>query len=236
MNQILPSNPALAASIQSAMVSVFSRAWNAHEVKTFLIERLPVLLKDCSPEQIRQPDAAIAGPAVEVLKHVLHQPELSGMLARLLAIAIDQGHSPMAHPAFAYVISNLGSDEARLLAHFKKDEPLPLLNLRWEYKPASGKQGGKEVLQNFSHLALAADCQHPELCPTYIDNLCRLGLAEMPAFYQYLDDAYAGMEADPLIRSLIADVESSHERMAVLERRGLRVTAMGRQFIRVCLP
>lgn len=232
----MPPNPALVNAIQSAMISVFSRAWNAHDVKAFLIDQLPILLKDCRPDQIEQVDPAIGGPAIEVLKHVMHLPELANMLARLLAVALNHGHSQTAHPAFAPLISNLGTDEARMLAHFKKDEPLPLINLRWDYRPDSGKHGGKEVMLNFSHLALAADCAHLELCPMYIDNLCRLGLVEIPEFYQYLDDAYADIEADPLIRSLIADIESSPERMAVIERRGLRVTAMGKQFIRACLP
>jgi len=157
------------------------------------------------------------------------------MLARLIAIAINTRNAPQVHPAFVKVITNLCADEARILEYFLKDEPLSLVNLRWDYNSDSGKQGGKEVLQNFSHLALYAQCQHPQFCATYIDNLCRLGLLEIPPFYQYLDDAYAEIEADPLIRSLVADIESSQERMATIERKGLRITTMGKQFIQTCL-
>jgi len=133
------------------------------------------------------------------------------------------------------VIANLCADEARMLAYFLKDEPLSLINLRWDYKADSNKQGGKEVLQNFSHLALRAQCQHPQLCATYIDNFCRLGLVETLPFYQYLDDSYDEIEADPLLRSLVADIESSQERIATIERKGLRITTMGKQLIQTCL-
>lgn len=228
-------NPALVAAIHTAMNTAFSGAWNAHQAKAYLNQQLPILLKDCTAQDLKQPDLALAGPAIEGLRHVLHEPLLANMLSRLLAIAIDARHSPQAHPAFVNIIANLSADEARMLAYFMKDEPLSLITLRWDYRPESGKQGGKEVLQNFSHLALRAQCQHPQLCATYIDNLCRLGLAEIPPFYQYLDDSYAEIEADPLVRSLIGDIESSQERVAAVERKGLRITTMGRQLIRTCL-
>jgi hypothetical protein len=229
------ADPALVAAINTAMISTFSGAWNGHQAKTYLSQHLPEILKDCPPGEITKPDPAVAGPAIEALRHVLHEPILATMLARLLAIAIDRRHAALAHPAFVSIIGNLSADEARLLMYFTKDEPLSVITLRWEYKPDTGKQGGKEVMQNFSHLALHAQCQHPQLCAIYIDNLCRLGLIEIPPFYQYLDDSYVEIESDPLVRSLIADIESNNERMATVERKGLRVRAMGMQFIRTCM-
>ena len=226
---------ALISAINKAMNSSFSGAWNAHQAKAYLSQALPKLLHSCPIEEIRQPNLAVAGPAIEGLRNVLEEPILAAMLARLIAIAINTRNAPQAHPAFVKVITNLCADEARILEYFLKDEPLSLVNLRWDYNSDSGKQGGKEVLQNFSHLALHAQCQHPQFCATYIDNLCRLGLVEIPPFYQYLDDAYAEIEADPLIRSLVADIESSQERMATIERKGLRITTMGKQFIQTCL-
>ena len=228
-------DPALIAAIQAAMNSSFSGAWNAHQAKAYLSQALPNLLHSCPIEEIKQPNLAVAGHAIDGLRHVLDEPILATMLARLIAMAMDRRHAPQAHPAFVKVIANLCADEARMLAYFLKDEPLSLVTLRWDYHSDSGKQGGKEVLQNFSHLALHAQCQHPQFCATYIDNLCRLGLVEIPPFYQYLDDSYAEIEADPLIRSLIADIESSQERVATVERKGLRITTMGKQFIQTCL-
>lgn len=226
---------ALITAIHAAMNSSFSGAWNAHQAKDYLSQTLPKLLHSCPVQEIRQPNQALAGPAIDGLRHVLHEPIIATMLAKLIAIALDARNAPQAHPAFVKVITNLCADEARILAYFLKDEPLSLINLRWDYNPDSGKQGGKEILQNFSHLALLAQCQYPQFCATYIDNLCRLGLVEIPPFYQYLDDSYAEIEADPLIRSLVTDIESSKERVAAVERKGLRITTMGKQFIQTCL-
>jgi predicted transcriptional regulator len=217
------------------MTTAFAGAWNAHQAKSYLSQQLPLLLKDRLADDIRQPNLAIAGPAIEHLRYVLHEPAIANMLARLLAVAMDGHLAPQAHPAFVNIIANLSADEARLLMYFLKDEPLSLITLRWDYSPESSKQGGKEVLQNFSHLALRAQCLHPQLCATYVDNLCRLGLVEIPPFYQYLEESYADIEADPLVRSLITDIESSKERVAAVERKGLRITTLGKQFIRTCL-
>ena len=226
---------ALTAAIHAAMNATFSAAWNAHQAKAYLLQKLPILLESCPVEQIKQPNPAVAGPAIEELRHVLHEPILASMLTKLLAAAIDERQAPLAHPAFVKITANLCADEARMLSYFVKDEPLGLICLRWDYKPDSGKQGGKEVLQNFSHLALHAKCQQPQLCATYIDNLCRLGLAEIPPFYQYLDDSYAEIESDPLVRSIVSDIESDPQRVSAIERKGLRITTMGKQFIHTCL-
>ena len=226
----------LKAAVTRATVSATASAWNAHQAKEFLTTRLPELLQACPPEDVISPDPAIAGPAIEVLRHVLHEPVLSDLVASLLATAIDKNRSSIALPAFVDVIRNLSADEAILIGYFSKDVPLPLIDLRWDYKTESGKQGGKEVLLNFSHFAQHAQCRHPLLAATYTDNLRRLGLIEIPAFYQYADnDAYAAMIADPLVNSLIAEIQADTDRAVAIERKGLRLTAMGRQFIHACV-
>ncbi|WP_452178439.1 Abi-alpha family protein [Ideonella paludis] len=55
-----------------------------------------------------------------------------------------------------------------------------MLNVRREYKQQTPeKSGGKDVMINFSLLGQEANLEFPHLTPTYIDNLCRLGLAEV---------------------------------------------------------
>ncbi len=132
----------LVSAIHSAMISTFSGAWNGHQVKSYLSQHLPEILKDCPPDEIMKPDLAVAGPAIETLRHVLHEPILATALARLFAVAIDRRYATLAHPAFVSLIGNLSADEARLLMYFTKDEPLSVITLRWEYKPDTGKQGG----------------------------------------------------------------------------------------------
>ena len=111
-------DPALIAAIQAAMNSSFSGAWNAHQAKAYLSQALPKLLHSCPIEEIKQPNAAVAGPAIEGLRYVLDEPMLATMLARLIAIAIDTRNAPQAHPAFVKVIANLCVDVGGLTVAF----------------------------------------------------------------------------------------------------------------------
>ena len=117
------------------------------------------------------------------------------------------------------------------------NRPLPLINLRWEFKPKpEGKTGGKEVLVRYSHLGSIAGCEYPHMTPTYIDNLCRLGLAEVPTFWEYTTKGvYDSLENDPHVKARKASIESNAEIQPVIERKGLRVTELGKQFARVCV-
>lgn len=66
----------------------------------------------------------------------------------------------VAHPAFIEIIKQLTVDEAKHLSLFINDIALPLVNLRWQYKPnREGKTGGKEVLVHYSHLGDQAGCE-----------------------------------------------------------------------------
>jgi hypothetical protein len=74
------------------------------------------------------------------------------------------------------------------------------------------------------------------MTPTYIDNLCRLGLAEVPTFMEYTTKGvYDALENDPQVKANKALIEANPEIQPVLEKKGLRVSELGKQFARVCV-
>jgi hypothetical protein len=150
---------------------------------------------------------------------------------------MDKSTAQGAHPAFVEIIKQLTPDEAKLVSLFVNGIALPLINLRWEYKPnQDGKKGGKEVLVHYSHLGVQAGCEYPHMTPTYIDNLCRLGLAEVPTFWEYTTKGvYEALENDPQVKAHKASIEANPEIQPVLEKKGLRVSELGKQFARACV-
>jgi hypothetical protein len=120
---------------------------------------------------------------------------------------------------------------------FVGDQVLSLVNVHWDFKPNDkGLTGGKYVLVNFSHLGTRAGCEYPHMTPTYIDNLCRLGLAEVPAFGEYTSKGvYDALESDPTIKAIMAQLEEQAEISPKVERKFLRVTELGKQFTQVCV-
>ena len=96
--------------------------------------------------------------------------------------------------------------------------------------------GGKDVLVNFSLLGEVAGCEFNNLVPTYIDNICRLGLAEVPPMWAYMSPGvYDPLENSPVIVTVKAQIEQDPEIKAHVERRGLRITELGKQFTRICV-
>lgn len=227
----------VAKTVHIALAPVSALVWGYDQIRDFVSSKVSDRLKNVPPENIISPKPNVAGPALESLRYTGHEEALSDLYANLLAASMDKATAEGAHPAFVEIIKQLTPDEAKLVSLFLRDMPFPLLNVRWEYKtPTEGKQGGKEVLVNFSHLGDIAGCEYKHLVPAYLDNLCRLGLAEIPPMFSYTSPGvYEPLENSPLIQAVKAQIEANPEFRPNVERRGLRVTELGKQFARVCV-
>ena len=227
----------VARSVHIALAPVSALVWGYDQIKDFVSTKVAERLKNVPPENIVTPKPNVAGPALESLRYTGHEEALSDMYANLLAASMDKATAEGAHPAFVEIIRQLTPDEAKLVSLFLKEMPFPLLNVRWEYKAKSeSKMGGKDFLVNFSLLGEAAGCEFNNLVPTYIDNLCRLGLAEVPPMWAYTSPGvYDPLENSPLVKAVKEAIEQDIECDAVVERRGLRVTELGKQFVQICV-
>jgi len=226
----------VAKSIHVALAPVSVLVWGYDQVKEFVSTKVADRLKNVKPEDIVTPKPNVAGPVLEALRYTGHEESLSDLYANLLATSMDKNTASSAHPAFAEIIKQLTPDEAKLISLFVLDIPLPLLTVRNEYRPGlANKTGGFDVLVNVSTLGQQAGCDHPELVPTYIDNLCRLGLAEVPEIYKYTG---AGIydELEKSMQPVVQAIENANpERRGVLHRKALIVSVLGKQFARVCV-
>ena len=227
----------VAKTVHIALAPVSALVWGYDQLKDFISTKVADRLKNVPPENIITPKPNVAGPALESLRYTGHEPSLSDLYANLLAASMDKSTASGAHPAFVEIIKQLTPDEAKLVGLFIHDIPFPLLDVRWEYKnPTPEKTGGKEVLVNFSQLGVIAQCDLPQLTPTYIDNLCRLGLAEIPTMYQYTGKGvYDTLENAPDVLQIKLQIEQNPEFRCAIDRKGLRVTELGKQFARICV-
>jgi hypothetical protein len=227
----------IAKTVHVALAPVSALVWGYDQVKEFVSTKVADRLKNVPPENIVTPKPNIAGPALESLRYTGHESSLSDLYANLLAASMDKSTAHGAHPAFVEIIKQLTPDEAKLVGLFVQDVALPLLNVRWEYKnPTPEKTGGKDVLVNFSQLGAITKCEFPQLTPTYIDNLCRLGLAEVPAMLEYTGKGvYDSLENAPEVQQQKIQIEQNSELKITIERKALRVTELGKQFARICV-
>lgn len=227
----------VAKTVHIALAPVSALVWGYDQMKEFVSTKVADRLKNVSPENIVTPKPNVAGPALESLRYTGHEPLLSDLYANLLAASMDKNTAQGAHPAFVEIIRQLTPDEAKLIALFAGDMAFPLINLRWEYRnQQEGKKGGKDILTHYSHLGLIAGCEFPLMTPSYIDNLCRLGLAEVPTFFEYTSPGiYDTLESDPEIKRLVDALNADPDRKPVIQRSGLRITQLGNQFTKICV-
>jgi hypothetical protein len=227
----------VAKMVHIALAPVSALVWGYDQIKDFVSTKVADRLKNVPPENIVTPKPNVAGPALEALRYTGHESSLSDLYANLIAASMDKATAQGAHPAFVEIIKQLTPDEAKLVALFVKDIPFPLINLRWEFKEnPEGKTGGKAILVHFSHLGQLAGCEFPEMTPTYIDNLCRLGLAEVPTFLVYTaKGVYEPLESDPQVVKIKTALEANKELKPVIERKGMQITELGRQFAKICV-
>lgn len=227
----------VAKTVHVALAPVSALVWGYDQMKDFVSSKVADRLKNVPPENIITPKPNVAGPALESLRYTGHESTLSDLYANLLAAAMDKATASGAHPAFVEIIKQLTPDEARLVGLFVKEIPFPLVDIRWDFKTETPeKSGGVDVLVNYSHLGKLAGCEFEQLVPTYIDNLCRLGLAEVPTMFAYTSKGvYDALESDPVVLQVKLAIEKNEELRATVNRKGLRITELGKLFSRICV-
>lgn len=227
----------VAKTVHIALAPVSALVWGYDQIKDFVSSRVAERLKNVPPENIVTPKPNVAGPALESLRYTGHEETLSDLYANLLASSMDKATAEGAHPAFVDIIKQFTPDEAKLVGLFLREIPLPLLDVRMEIKnPSEENSGGNDVLVNFSQLGKIAGCEYENLTPTYIDNLCRLGLAEIPPLYKYTaKGVYEVLENDIVVLAYKTQIENKPDFEAVFIRKALRITELGKQFARICV-
>lgn len=227
----------VAKTIHIVLAPVSALVWGYEQIKDFVSTKVAEKLKDVPPENIATPKPNVAGPALESLKYTGHEEMLRDMYANLLAASMDTRTASGAHPAFVEIIRQLTPDEARLLRLLTQARAFPLVTVRREFKVETpSESGGLDVLVHFSLLGWEAGCDLPEITPAYINNLCRLGLTEIPPLVTYTKPGiYDPLEKHPQVESIKTSIETDEKWRAVVQRQTLSVTQLGKQFCGVCV-
>jgi hypothetical protein len=207
--------------------------------------RVPGTLRDLGARVASIPGSrrrapALAFAAQALASSVLHDATMRERYLNLLAASMDSARADRVHPGFLEVLRQLTSDEARIISLFQHDGPYPLVSVQSRYKHGAVIA---TVLRHFNLLGELAGCEHPGRAPLYIDNLVRLGLAELRRV-RVSDDTriFRAVEAHAEVRAAVAQIEAHPPALARatdavvadLQRAALYVTAFGRQFYEAC--
>lgn len=180
-------------------------------------------------EDLVEPKASIAGPALQGLAFTHEEPSLKEMYLSLLATAMNAPVADDAHPAFVEIIKQLNSDEAKLLPHMIILRAQPIVEVRTIIK----KDRSWNVLHNHLMNMVNEDTNVPEEVPeleAMIDNYVRLGLLEVVYGKKVTgDDMYSWVEQRPEhLRCQELHNDAKHKVSFIPGY--IKATALGRKF------
>ena len=139
-------------------------------------------------------------------------------------------------------------DEARIIKLFSIRNIFPIIKLKIygfkfnpkDYeKPLFRMQLINKIYEYFpiifSSIGIEAECEHVQLTPNYINNLCRLGIIEISESIIADHNLYEKLENHLDIQEFkrIFD-EKEPEKTVIFERGMLGVTILGKQFCKSC--
>ena len=223
----------LGRAINAALAPLEAFVWGVEQIREFVHDRVATKLENVPPEDVQRPKAHIAVPALEALRYLGEDPDLSELYANLLATSMDAATTYRAHPAFVEIIKNMSPDEARMMRFVADGNPQALINIKVTLK---GGIAFSIACRHVSLIGVKAGCQHVGLAANYVDNLVRLGLVEIPEGRRLSsDDAYQEIEEHTTLKEILDELNVGETHSVELLREKMNLTDFGQQFVQSCV-
>lgn len=220
-------------TVNAALLPLRGLVWGIEQIEEFVNNKVSEKLKNVPPENIQTPDPAVAGPTLESLRFTGHKESLSNLYANLLATSMDKETARYAHPGFVEIIRNLSSDEAKILSLILKTTVQPIIDIRQEKKQGNG---GIEVSTFVCTIGLDAGIEHRDLVGTYLKNLERLGLVDIPKDrFLTKEGSYDRILNDPPVKAIQDKINSSDSHKAEIAKYFVRISELGKLFSAACV-
>ena len=181
------------------------------------------------PEDLIEPKASVAGPALQGLAFAHEEDGLKNLFLELLAAAMDKRKADVVHPAFVEIVKQLEAEEARHLQAILKMDILPIGTLVRRHK-ANGSQ-----ITIRRHVLQMTNGGKPTILEglgAMVDNWTRLGLVTVSYTDTLTDERrYEWLTTRPEI--LVQPPEAEDSDFKVEWTRGIVFpTELGKRFAR----
>jgi hypothetical protein len=218
-----------------ALTPISALVWSYEKIKEKFIPVLEKKLSSVPEENIITPEPEIAVPAIEALRYTGHNEDLREMFANLLATAMDTRTASKAHPSFVEIIKQINSDEAKIIKMLDSSISFSIIKIRLYDLASNIEKSFAEPVSNFSYLPYEVGCSHPDLGPSYIENLERLGFINISYdVFNTSPNAYETLENHHLVSDW-RERSSQLGRRFEIFRGAITLTSFGRKFIESCV-
>lgn len=174
---------------------------NGEESLRLTGEALREKVKRIPEEKQCEPEPYVAVPTIQQIAYCYDSSELRNMYANLLAASMNLDKKWMVHPGYVDIIKQLTPDEAKLLKMLPRNSKVfnPLIDIKINKK---GQKGKETLLRNYTNMGEKLfDCPY-NIC-SYLDNLLRLGLINIPEDSYITDDRiYESLEKSIYVEAI----------------------------------
>lgn len=216
---------AINAALEPLQVWILKKEYNIEKTKKLLEEEL----KNIPPDKIVPPEPYVAVPAMQAISYSMDSEELRSMYASLLAKSMNEDTKEKVHPSFVDIIKQMSPNDANIFKVIMESDVTPLISL---YILLYNGGGEACFIKNLSWI----DKYDPTIVRLSFDNLCRLGLIDIPSMQGYIYDGYYDH-----IRKTNAYIEAKREleyldKGQVKEKKlYIEKSALAKSFYEVCM-
>lgn len=220
-------------AVNVALAPVALSIWGYEKIQHFLENKVAEKLEGVSCERIVSPAPNIVGPAIEGLKYCAHEESLREMFANLIANSLDQDTIDKVHPSFVTIIQSLSASEAKLLQRFTETmASYPVVDIRVVNK---NDQSFITVLRNVTTFGCEILENENQVVSSHsVDNLCRLGLLEIPHDIKFNDHEKYEYFENKILKSLELSGVKENQQLE-LNQKKIGLTNFGVQFVESCV-
>lgn len=149
-------------------------------------EAVSEILADVDPQNIIEPEAYIAVPALQGISYCMDNDELRSLYAKLLASAMQIDKKDFVLPAFSEIIKQMSPIDAFVMQLIHPNDVFPIVDAFYQ-KPTKGLFANlpdfrfpSKGLKIFENLSIMLDDTHTrQEISISLENLSRLGLIQI---------------------------------------------------------
>ena len=224
----------LPQTVNSAFCSLSKWLVNGKESLRLTAEAIREKVKQIPEEKLVEPEPYVAIPAIQQISYCQNSEELRDLYANLLTSSMNADKKWQVHPSFVDIIKQLTPDEAKIIRSIPnfKNNFMPAIDVKLTDKNALGT-GHQIFITNFTTIGFNVIENKENIC-SYIDNLVRLKILEIPPTYHLTNESlYKPLEESPILEKLIPQAYKLIYNIGY-NHKIVAITNLGLLFKRIC--
>lgn len=204
---------------------IAGREYSLKETEALLARKL----EKVKSENIVEPEAYIAVPALQAISYSMNNEVLRNMYANLLANSMNVKTKDSVHPSFVDIIKQMSPNDAKIYKEIYTAPIKPVVDLSISINNESGQN---EHLYNITWIS-TFDYEIVSIC---ISNLIRMGLIDIDSGVSYVNDQnYNIVRNNPKYKEYEQKYRNISNIKICEDKHFINVTALGELFYNICV-